>query len=228
GPGTFADVLAELGAGSRYRSRAFARLRGGPARGRRWRPQVVGFDEALSERIEGLPAGTVAADTYARGAHYLPIPSLASFRRAFRDWWSELPTGWEQRAFDAAAMIGWAAGRSRRGDLAEVLEGLRSRRFAGLDVTFGPDDHTAVGQTSVGLWVVPHPAARVPERRASWFEELPWVPLARGFSIDGERTDIQPRDWKHLFRRPPPPRAPAPKFSRMRFGVTTGPTDPFH
>jgi hypothetical protein len=122
-------------------------------------------------------------------------------------------------------MIGWAAQRSRIGaDMAATLETLRGARFGGLDVTFGPDDHTAVDQTTVGLWVRP---------RSAFTDllstiDLPWLPLARGFSIDGERTAILNRDWKHLFRNPPPPDAPAPRIGRMRYAVTSPRSDRTH
>ena len=57
---------------------------------------------------------------------------------------------------------------------------------------------------------------------------LAWVPLARGFSIDGERTNVLNRDWKYLFRNAPPKNAPAPLYKRQKYGVTTGRSDPVH
>jgi hypothetical protein len=153
------------------------------------------------------------------------VPSLRSFDRVFRAWWDADPTGWELRAYEAARMIGWAAERAEGGeDLAATLERVRRRRFGGLDVTLGPDDHTAVEQSTVGLWVVPRGDVAPPERG----NRLPWVPLARGFAIDGERTDVLSRDWRYLFRNPPPPQAPAPRFVKMRFAVTTKRSDPIH
>lgn len=195
-----------------------------------WRPQIIAFDLALGPRPEaaGYPPGTIAAGTYARGAHYLPVPSFQAFARAFRQWWGMQPLGLEVRAYDAARAIGFAALRGTpEDDLAGILEGLEEVRFGGLDVTFGPDDHTGVDQVSVGLWVIPRPDVWVRER-ARLPPGLPWVPLARGFSTDGTRTDIESRDWRYLFRDPPPPRAPAPRFRRMKFGVTTPRSDPTH
>jgi hypothetical protein len=224
------------GSGARYRTTRAARIASAPppVRARRaasgyWHPQVAAFDLAIAPG--GDPRrGTVAAEAYSRGAHYLPVPSLRSFHRAFVDWWDAEPTGWELRAFEAARMIGWAARRvepreaAPGRDLASVLEGVSRRRFGGLDVTLGPDDHTAVEQTTVGLWVVPR-ADAAPPRRGN---RLAWVPLARGFAIDGDRTDVLNRDWRYLFRNPPPPRAPAPRYTRMRFAVTTRRSDPIH
>ena len=194
-----------------------------------WRPQVLGFDGILARIPEDgtIPPGTVAADSYARGAHYLPVPSFESFREAYVNWWESEPLEWERRAYEAVMMIGWAARRgATEGDLALTLESLREQRFGGLDVTFGPDDHTSVDETSVGLWVVPRPGA-APESR-DLPDELPWVPLGRGFSIDGEDTDIHSKDWKHFFPGSPRPEGPAPKLRKALFGVTSPRSDPIH
>lgn len=188
-------------------------------------PQIIAFDLGM---IEGgrLPAGTVVSDTYARGAHYLPVPTFENFSDAFREWWDGAePLGWELRAYDAARMIGWAAQRTPNGeDSARILELLDGARFGGLDITFGPDDHTAVDQQTVGLWVRPRSAFSSLIAN----EDLPWVPLARGFSIDGERTAVLNRDWRYLFRDPPPPDGRSPKLTRMRYAVTSPRSDPTH
>jgi ABC-type branched-subunit amino acid transport system substrate-binding protein len=236
-PFIFPKVSVALGAMSaRYRSTSGARIASAPPPIRRrrqirgwWKPQVAGFDLAVSVPGSRLPEGSVGADSYARGAHYLPVPSLRRFSSAFMNWWNEEPLGWEQRAYDSVQMIGWAVRKARRDeDLALVLERMRGVRFGGLDITLGPDDHTAVSETTVGLWVHPGEEAPVPERGRESFRALPWVPLARGFSIDGQATDVLPRDWKYLFRDPPPRGAPAPRFSRMRFGVRTSTSDPIN
>jgi hypothetical protein len=125
-------------------------------------------------------------------------------------------------------MIGWAALRTDRGgDVAATLERLRGARYGGLDITLGPDDHTAVEQTTIGLWTIPRAGITVPERDRLP-GSLPWVPLARTFSIDGERTDVLPQDWRALFSGPTKQNRPSPKFGRMRFGVTTPRSDPVH
>jgi len=187
--------------------------------------QMISFDLGLGAG-GGYPVGSAVSDTYARGAHFLPIPSFERFREAFREWWDgSEPLGWELRAYDAVRLIGWAAQRTPVGeDSAPALELLDGVRFGGLDITFGPDDHTAAEQQTVGLWVRPRSAfaSLVPT------DGLPWLPLARGFSIDGERTSILNRDWRYLFRNPPPPRAPAPRFRRMRYAVTSPRSDPAH
>jgi hypothetical protein len=223
----FALALGELRAReSGYRTTLVAR-RGRPG----WHPQVAAFDSGMSPRLAPRLAvpGTIVSDDYARGAHYLPIPSLRTFRAAFDDWWGEAPLGWERRAYEATRVIGWGVERAveEETSVAEALVDLRARRFGGLDVILGPDDHTTVNQPQVGLWVVPRPGARVPER-GRLPEALPWVPLARGFSIDGETTDVAAKDWRYLFRGAPPVRSPAPKNGRWRFGVTTPGNDPVH
>ena len=192
---------------------------------RAFAPQLIGFD--LGMNPEGsLPRGAVVSDSYARGAHFLPIPSFQGFRESFREWWDGAePLGWELRAYDAVSMIGWAAQRTPGGgDIAQTLELLDGTRFGGLDVTFGPDDHTAVDQQTVGLWVRPRTAFD----RLVATPDLPWLPLARGFSIDGERTAILNRDWRYLFTNPPPPDAPAPRVGRMRYAVNSPRSDPIH
>lgn len=217
--------LREMDAG--YRTTALAKR---PGRGT-WRPHVAAFDLAMGPGVPpGLaPPGTVVAEDYAAGVHYLPVPSFRAFRSAFEDWWGDVPLGWEQRAYEAAWMIGLAAERAIAGDtsVTAALTELPRRRFGGLDVVLGPDDHTSVNQPYVGLWVVPRPSAGVPERERLP-EAMPWVPLARGFSIDGETTDVAARDWRYLFRGSPPARGPAPRNPRWRFGVTTSRSDPVH
>lgn len=191
-----------------------------------WHPQVVGFDQMIVPDGGAWPAGTVAAESYARGSHYLPVPSFEQFDRAFMGWWDQDPIGFERRAYEATLMIGWAA---RNGDpdddLARVLETLRGERFGGLDVVFGPDDHTAIGETTIGLWVVPRPGAAPALPPPDGFR---WAPLSRGFSINGRRTTVLPEDWRYLFRRPPPPDGPSPKIGRARFAVATPRSDPIH
>jgi ABC-type branched-subunit amino acid transport system substrate-binding protein len=189
------------------------------------RYQVVGFDQGMISDTS-YPVGTVVSDSYSRGAHFLPVPSFERFTKSFEEWWDGAqPLGWELRAYDAVHMIGWAAQRAPAGaDIAKILETLAGKRFGGLDVTFGPDDHTAIAQQTVGLWVRPRRAfgSLVPSN------DLPWLPLARGFSIDGERTAILNEDWRYLFRNPPPPDGPAPRFRRMRYAVTSPKSDPVH
>ncbi len=227
-PRVFGRVVAELRSmGALYRDTRTARR--SATRGRPWRPQIVGYDMAISPRpAPDLPPGTVASDSYARGVHLLPLPGFRAFKDAFEGWWDSEPLGWQQRAYDGVSMIGWAARRTgRAGDVARTLERVRSLRFGGLDVTLGPDDHTSVDQTSVGLWTVPAPSAELRGVRALP-EELPWVPLARGFSINGRRTDISSYDWRYLFRDPPPRVAPAPSPRKMKFAVATPSKDPIH
>ena len=231
-PSTLERIYSELESmGARYRTTRAARIASLPrkkARKKRqrsgqWRPQLFGFDGMMSERTDAPPPGTMASETYARGAHYLPIPNFERFSRSFEAWWDATPRGYEQRAYDATLALGWAAERAGQGDVAEALERLRTKRYGGLPITFGPDDHVMVEEVTIGLWTVPYPDDRVREEIP---DVLPWVPLARGFSINGETTDILTRDWRWLFRNPPPPGGPAPRFAKMRFGVTTSRSDP--
>ncbi|MEA2499402.1 MAG: Periplasmic binding protein [Actinomycetota bacterium] len=228
-PAVFSEVIRLLDkSGSRYRTTQAARA-GSRRGGAPWRPQVIGFDLAITPFVRAaVPPGTVASDTYARGAHYLPVPSLSAFRMAFEDWWGDEPLGWERRAFEATSMIGWAAeGAGADEDLADQLETLRAQRFGGLDVSFDADDHTSVEPTNMGLWAVPRPGLDVLERR-NLPDSMPWVPLGRGFSTDGRRTDIAPQDWRYLFTVVPPTGGPAPPIQAARWGITTPRSDPVH
>ncbi len=226
-PATFARTLEILESqDASYRSTKEARQ---AKRGQEWRPQVAGLDGVFDPAVQTVPkAGTVVSESYARGAHYLPVPSFVKFREAFQRWWGAAPLGAELRAFDAAHMLGWAA-RRRTGSepLARTLERLSGARWGGLDVSFGPDDHTVLDAVSVGIWTAPHPAAMVKERR-QLPASLPWVPLARGFSTNGRRTDIPRKDWPFLFTGRFPPGSPGPAPSRSIWGVDSGGKDPVH
>ena len=236
GPRRTAEVIETLRSmGSLYRSTDRARIASAGSRklarrhARKWRPQIVTFDLGMSARVAAArpPAGTIAADTYARGASHLPVPSLQRFAADFREWWADQPPfGWELRSYDAVRALGWAVGRGGD-DLAETLEGLRQMRFGGLPITFGPDDHTAVEQTTVGLWAVPRPPVLKGLRERDDLA-LPWAMLHRGFTIDGEHTMVLNRDWKHLFSGRTFPKGPTPKLTRARFGITTSRKDPVH
>ena len=232
-PSALERIYAEIGAmGVRYRGSRAARiwslkrknLRQKRQRTGWWQPQLVGFDLMISDRVKAPPPGSMATGTYARGVHFMPIPSLERFRNAFEDWWDSPPLGQELRAYEATMAIGWAVERTDDGgDVARSLEGLRSHRLGGLPVTLGPDDHITVEEVTIGLWTVPYPSDT---HRVEAPKALPWVPLARGFSIDGETTDVLTADWKWLFRDPPPRGGPAPRFTKMRFGVATRRSDP--
>jgi Periplasmic binding protein len=197
-----------------------------------WHPQILVFDGGMSPRVEEpLDPGTVASDSYGRGAHYLPVPNFLRFRASFRAWWGALPLGWQLRAYDAVRLLGWAYDHAASGeDLAVVLEGAHTR-FGGTEVTLGPDDHTVVDQGAVGLWVIPAAGRAVPERerlRSETFAALPWALLGRGFSIDGVELDLPPEDWRYLVRGAPPPQAPPPRIPRLKWGITTRRSDPIH
>ncbi len=209
-------------AGELYHSTDAARTRSrsGEKRPSQWRPQVMLFDLGLAPGI-GLRAGTVAAESLARGAHYLPVPGFRRWRSAFVDWWDAGPYGWELRAYQAVGMIGWAALRSRpEDDLATSLEAARSVRFGGMTVSFGPRDHLAVEPGSVGLWTIPRLGIQVPERERLP-GVMPWVPLARTFGRDAGAL-FAPGEARRLWERH------ADGSLHLRFGVGTPRSDPVH
>lgn len=205
--------------GALYRSTRAARIRSRTDRGpaSSWKPQVLLFDLGLSPGV-GLPPGTVAAESYARGAHYLPLPGLKRWRSAFVDWWDAEPYGWELRAYQAVGMIGWAAARSQPGDdLASLLEAARGVRFGGMTVSFSPLDHLSVEPGTVGLWAIPRPGIRVPER-GRLPGAMSWVPLGRTF----DPAALGRGDARRLWGRR------TNGSLRPRFGVRTSRSDPVH
>ncbi len=219
----FLNEMDRLGAG--YEGSAQARK---ASRSGNWHPQLATFDLGLTPLPpEEVPAaGTVAADTYARGAHYLPVPEFEDFRSDFFDWWGSLPQGWELRSYDAVRAIGWAWGHSLSGPpgVTDALETMSGERFGGLEVFLDPEDHVFLDVDSVGLWVVPGPDA-APES-STLGPSIPWVPLARSWSTRGGRTTISAQDWRYLFAGGPGPSSAAPRYSRSLFGVTTPRQDP--
>ena len=231
-PADFARTLRTLDAmDARYRTTQAARIAsvppsrfpGGPLRP--WQPQVVGFDDAIvPSGLHRPPPGTVAAASYERGAHYLPIGSFREFRNDYQMWWESAPLGREQRAFEAVRILGWADTTGAL-DLAVALERIPPVRFGGSDITLSQTDHVLGAPRDVGLWVVPRPGIPVQER-SKLPAGLPWVPLARAFA-SGERTRLERQDWTSLFAFIPP-KSLAPRFQSMRFGVTTPVSDPVH
>ena len=230
-PADFARTLRTLDAmGARYRTTSAARIASAPPgrfSGPRspWQPQVVGFDDAISPSgLHRPPPGTVAAASFERGVHYLPIGSFREFREAYSNWWDSDPLGREQRAFEAVRILGWAVTTGAL-DLAVALERIPPVRFGGADITLSQTDHVIGASRDVGLWVVPRRGITVPERRLLP-RNLPWVPLARAFASRG-RTRLEKQDWTSLFAFIPP-RSLAPRFQHMRVGVTTPASDPVH
>ncbi|HET7481804.1 MAG TPA: ABC transporter substrate-binding protein, partial [Actinomycetota bacterium] len=187
-----------------YVTRTEAKRSGRPFT-RRWNPQIAGFDTLIAPQVAHLAAGSVAAESYARGAHYLPIPSFESFRRAFSDWWGNRvgsPLGQERRAFESVLAIGWAARRvpsSSDADLAQVLERLDGKRFGGLDISFSASDRAATEPSTVGLWTVPSAADDIPNDDIP--TDLFWVPLDRTFTGRGNHTSVLRPDLPYLFPR---------------------------
>lgn len=216
------DLLRDHGNGySTTRAARVSARAGAP-----WRPQVLAFDPAIAPIPPGGEAfiGSVSSDTYARGSALLRVPSFVRFRSSFREWWSQDPVGWQQRAYDATRLVGWgvAESTSGRAGVAAALETIDGQRFGGSPITFTRTDHVAVDATTVGLWTIPRPRAPGVGERP---ESFPWVPLARGFAVAG-RTHIPAEDWTFLFRGRTGSRPPT--FRAFRQGVTSPRSDPVH
>ncbi len=239
-PAALVEVVSHLEAeGAIYKTTAAARI---PTKSRNkkvarrvarrpWRPQIAAFDGAFAPLpaadANQIPPGTVVAESYARGAYYLPTDSLSDFRSRFRDWWDADPVGWQRRSYEATGALGWAARRAAPGeDVAQVLEQMEDQRFGGTNLSFDADDHVGPEPEVIGLWVKPRPGIAVRER-GDIPPGLPWVPLARGFSTDGVSSDVEPEDWANLFTGPFTS-GRGPSVTRARYGVTSGRRDPVH
>ena len=79
-------------------------------------------------------------------------------------------------------------------------------------------------ETWVGLFAV----AGAEEEAEPWLEGVPWRPIIRTFTYDGERTVLHERDRRVFFPSWRPNR-PSPKFHRSRWGIATrARRDPLH
>ncbi len=76
GPRDESDLRGHAGRAHLFCPRRVARRR---QRSDYWQPQVIGFDLAIAPGRTRLRPGTVAADAYSRGAHFLPVPELRAF-----------------------------------------------------------------------------------------------------------------------------------------------------
>lgn len=192
-------------------------------------PQLVLPSDLLRTDLPALPPGTVAPGTYAWAPWARPIPRVREFRDAFEEAHGRPPVGAEQEGYDAIRLLVRALEETegRGGNrLVRALEGNRPKgpAISGLPLVLGPDDHTMTDETWVGLFAVAGPD----EEAEPWLRGVPWRPIIRTFTYDGERTVLHERDRRVFFpswRR----NRPSPKFHRSRWGIATrAGRDPLH
>jgi ABC-type branched-subunit amino acid transport system substrate-binding protein len=186
------------------------------------RPIVALGVAGLSPEVVGhVAAGDVAVAPYTWAGWAEPIARVHDFRERFRARFGRSPGGLEQEGYDAVLVLTDALEKSsgERGEaLLRALESFRDEPYSALPVRLGPDDHTFIDDSQLGLFIADGPVAGEP-----WVTEPPyWRPLMRTFTSDGERTVILDIDKQVFFPGWKDPR-PSPKYRRSRYGITTDP-----
>ncbi|MGH2686664.1 MAG: hypothetical protein ACRDJP_14460, partial [Actinomycetota bacterium] len=103
-------------------------------------------------------------------------------------------------------------------------ETFREQTYSSVPVRLGPDDHVFAEQSHLGLFAVADPAG-APEGEA--FGPVPWRPILRTFTTDGEKVNFLDRDKKIFFPFWHKKR-PTPKYPRSEYGIVSRPSDPVH
>ena len=155
------------------------------------------------------------------------LPRVREFRERFRADFGRYPVGPEQEAYDAVMILADALERTggHGGDaLVRALESVRDKVFSSLPIRLGPDDHVLAEESHLGLFAVTDPEG-APAGEA--FGPVPWRPVMRTFTTDGEKVNLWDRDKRVFFpfwHR----KRPTPKYWRSEYGIVTRPDDPIH
>lgn len=196
-------------------------------------PQLALSSEALDVSFvtepNGGTAGTVACYTYAWSGWADMIPRVHSFRERFAAVTGHYPASLEQEGYDAVLALAEALVRTggEGGDrLVQELETFREEIYASVPVRLGPDDHVLAEQSHLGLYAIEAPVdGALPPPEASAL--LPWRPILRTFTTDGEKMNFLDRD-KRIFFPFWRPKRPTPKYWRAPYGIVSRPSDPLH
>ncbi len=175
------------------------------------------------------PPGTVACYTYAWSSWADMLPRVHDFRERFSDGVGHYPASLEQEGYDAVMAIADALVRTdgEGGDrLVQELETFREETYASVPVRLGPDDHVLAEQSHLGLFAIEEPVdGALPPPEASSL--LPWRPILRTFTTDGEKMNFLDRD-KRIFFPFWRPKRPTPKYWRAEYGIVSRSGDPLH
>lgn len=173
--------------------------------------------------------GTVACYTYAWSGWANMLPRVHDFRERFSDAVGHYPASLEQEGYDAVRAVAEALVRTggEGGErLVRELETFRDETYSSVPARLGPDDHVLAEQSHLGLFAIEEPLdAALPPGEASSL--LPWRPILRTFTTDGEKVNFLDRD-KRIFFPFWRPKRPTPKYWRSEFGIVTRPSDPLH
>ena len=227
-----ADVVASgvggamfLGSSAKaaFLSQAFANMEGAP--------QLLLSAEALDVSFAShIPrAGTVACYTYTWSGWADMLPRVHDLRERFSSAVEHIPASLEQEGYDATRALAEALVRTggQGGDaLVGELERFREETYSSVPVRLGPDDHVLAEESHLGLFAIEEPVdGALPPPEASSL--LPWRPILRTFTTDGEKMNFLDRDKKIFFPFWQPKR-PTPKYWRAEFGIVSRKSDPLH
>jgi ABC-type branched-subunit amino acid transport system substrate-binding protein len=196
-------------------------------------PQLALSPEALDVSFVTQPnlgtPGTVACYTYAWSGWADMLPRVHSFRERFAAVMGHYPASLEQEGYDAILALAEAllhTGGEGGDRLVQELETFREETYASVPVRLGPDDHVLAEQSHLGLFAIEEPIdGALPRPEASSL--LPWRPILRTFTTDGEKMNFLDRD-KRIFFPFWRPKRPTPKYWRSLYGIVSRPSDALH
>lgn len=178
--------------------------------------------------VGGDPAaGSVTCVPYTWAGWADMLPRVHRFRTRFDRAVGRPPRGFEQEGYDAVRAVAEALERTQGsgGDaLVRALEGFRDETYSALPIRLGPDDHVFAEESQLGLFAV-----AAPEEPAAPGEALgvvPWRPIMRTFTTDGQKVNLLDRDKKVFFpgwHR----RKPSPRYWKSLFGIVSRPDEDF-
>jgi hypothetical protein len=222
------EALAEEGASPAGSSEgADAVLALGPARRTAAGVQLAAANSAVFRR--GLAPGSVICVPYTWAGWADMLPRVHRFRTRFERANGRPPAGFEQEGYDAVRAVAEALDRTSGtgGEpLIRALEGFRDETYSSLPIRLGPDDHVLAEESQLGLFAVAGPGERAAPGET--LAEIPWRPVMRTFTTDGQKVNLLDRDKKVFFpgwQR----RKPSPRYWKSGFGIVSRPDeDPLH
>jgi substrate-binding family protein len=190
-------------------------------------PQAALAARALVRR-DAL-SGSVACSPYTWAGWADMLPRVHRFRERFERHFGRPPSGFEQEGYDAVRALADALSRTggQGGDeLVRALESFREETYSSIPIRLGPDDHVLAEESQLGLFAVAAPD-EVPASGEA-IGAVPWRPLMRTFTTDGQKVNLLDRDKKVFF-----PgwghRKPSPRYWKSMYGIVTRPDeDPLH
>jgi hypothetical protein len=217
-----AEALAEEGAspaGSPADAEAVLAL--GPPRPPSAGVQLAAANPAVLRRE--LPPGTVVCLPYTWAGWADMLPRVRRFRARFERVHGRPPSGFEQEGYDAVRAVDEALTRAggRGGEpLLQALEGFRDETYSSLPIRLGPDDHVLAEESQLGLLAIEDGPVPAGEAQGA----VPWRPLMRTFTTDGQKVNLLDPDKKVFFpgwgRR-----KPSPRYWKSEFGIVTRPDE---